>query len=178
MTLFSTITSFINERLIDSDRYLAPEKTLGTGVTLYETRLFNSFVQTVIEGSAIPAPFQTATGRSRYKNLLNAIADASGNEQACVFYGCDPDNAMSVLSWVRPCVYDTASHWLSTFETSPADEGGNSWLGIADATTTWTLLHELEPSECFKITLYGPQEFRTKVTNSLGISTGPDINAG
>ena len=168
-----TIEAFVNDRLIDSDRFISPKAVYPCSAVVYHTRLVNSFVQTVIDGTSRAASFPAKTVGYPYQQLLTSIKALSGNELSFVFYGRDPDNALSVMSWVRPCTYEHACHSLDTFETAPAEEGGVSWLGFIGESTTWLLLHVLEPSESFNITAYGTAKFCRELTTSLGIDHVP-----
>ena len=105
---------------------------------------------------------------------INALAN---NELAFAFYGRNPDNALSVLSWVRECTPEQACHTLVSFEIAPAEEGGVSWLGMTGKSMEWLLLHELDPGELFTITAYGAPQFCLELASSLGIEHLPADNA-
>ncbi len=91
----------------------------------------------VIDGSTRPAAFRVPSG-SGYCELIRVVRRVSADEPAYWFYGTDPDNALSVLSWLHRCHYDHAlDHRLESFETEPAREGGCSWLGLAGGSRQW-----------------------------------------
>ena len=88
----------------------------------------------------------------------------------------DPDNALSVLSWVRACYYECASEYnLNSFETSPAPEGGVSWLGLLDADKKWMLLHTLNPCNEFRIDFHGTPSICDTLSEMLEL---PPENCG
>ncbi len=90
------------------------------------------------------------------------------DEQAYWFYVTDPDNALSLLSWVRICNYEYAVEYhLSSFETSPTPEGGVARLGLIGAGTQWMLLHEHNPCNDFKIEFHGSVAMCRAVTELL-----------
>ena len=162
------IQSFVNDRLINSDRDLAPDDVFACAAIVYETPLINSFVQTVIDGCSRPASFANDANRP-YGKLILSVKELAANEPSFAFYGRDPDNALSLLSWVRPCVYERVFQELASFELAPAEEGGTSWLGLIGKSKTWLLLHEFEPGESFKITAYGTRKFCGDLLSLLGI---------
>ncbi len=122
----------------------------------------------LIDETARAASFSDGTGRSQYQQLISAIRSATHDQQAYWFYGYDPDNALSVLSWVRENNYEYASEWnLNSFETSPAPEGGISWLGLVASDKKWMLLMEHNPCNEFKITFHGTLKLCTTITQLL-----------
>jgi hypothetical protein len=167
--MIEEIRAWITGRLIDADGYFSPAG-FEFAVSLYSTPLSWSFVLSLIDGGTQPAPFRVADGRSKYEELIRAVKQASRNEAAFWFYITDPDNCHSVLEWVEPCHYDHTLHaHLQWFETSPADEGGCSYLGLAGSSKQWLLLHEYNRANSFGISLHGPSEFCRQVAASVGI---------
>lgn len=137
-------------------------------VILYETPLNWSFVLTIIEGTAKSASFSAEAGCSKYRKLINVIQSATGNQEAFWFYGTDPDNTLSILSWIRVCNYNNAPEYeLNNFERFPADQGGVSWLGLVGADRKWLLLHEHDPSS-FSIKFFGANDLCEKIATMLG----------
>jgi hypothetical protein len=162
------VTAWINGTLIGPDGYFSPTG-LEYSLSLYDTPLSGSFVQSMIDGSARPAPFRVLSG-SGYCELIRSVRRLSADEPACWFYGTNPDNALSVLSWVRPCHYDHALDYaLESFETEPAREGGCAWLGLASPSRRWLLLHEYSPCNSFGISVHGPAIFCREVAARVGI---------
>jgi hypothetical protein len=124
----------------------------------------------MIDGTAKAASFADGTGRSQYQQLIFAVRSATNKQPAYWFYGFDPDNALSVLSWVRENNYDYATERnLGSFETSPAPEGGVSWLGLVAIDKQWLLLLEHNPCNEFAIKFYGPSELCSKVMKILNV---------
>ena len=162
------VRAWIDGTLNGPDGYFAPTG-FASVLPLYHTALRGSFVLSMITGTARPAPFRVPDGRSAYHELIQAVRRASADEPAYWFYGTDPDNALSVLSWVRRCHYEHAlDHALQSFETEPADEGGCSWLGLVGESRRWMLLHEYDPGNSFAINVHGPPEFCRAVAAGLG----------
>jgi hypothetical protein len=162
------VRAWIDGTLIGSDGYFAPTG-FASSVPLYQTPLRGSFVLSVIDGSARLAPFRVPDGRSAYNELIRVVRRVSADEPAYWFYGTDPDNALSVLSWVHRCHYEHALDYrLGSFETEPAQEGGRSWLGLAGQSRRWLLLHEYNPCNSFAITVHGPSEFCRAVAAGVG----------
>jgi hypothetical protein len=122
----------------------------------------------LIDGSGKAASFSDGTGRSQYQQLISAVRSATNDQQAYWFYGYDPDNALSILSWVRENNYEYATEWnLNSFETSPAPEGGVSWLGLVASDKQWMLLLEHNPCNEFRITFHGAADLCAMVTQLL-----------
>jgi hypothetical protein len=166
------MTAWINGALMGPDGYFTPTG-FEYSLPLYNTPLSGSFVLSVIDGSAHPAPFRVPSG-SGYCELIRSVQRVSTDEPACWFYGTDPDNAVSVLSWVRQCNYDHAlDHALESFETEPAREGGCAWLGLAGESRRWLLLHEYSSCNSLGITIHGPAEFCRAVAAKVGIMDEP-----
>jgi hypothetical protein len=161
--------AWVSGTLIGPDGYFAPTG-FPSSRTLYHTPLAGSFVLTLIDGSARPAPFRVPEGRSAYGELVRVVQRVSAGEPAYWFYGTDPDNALSVLEWVHRCHYDhDPGYRLEAFERSPAAEGGRSWLGLAGGSRRWLLLHESDPSTSFSISVHGRPEFCQEVASGVGI---------
>ncbi len=163
------IETWILTKQFSADGYFTPNGFERT-VTLYETPIDLSFVLSMIDGTAKAASFDDGTGRSQYKQLISAVRSATNNQQAYWFYGTDPDNALSVLSWVRENNYEYATEWnLGNFETSPAPEGGVSWLGLVAIDKQWLLLLEHNPCNEFTIKLHGPSNLCSAVMQTLNV---------
>jgi len=167
--MIEDMKAWVNSTLIGSDGYFAPFG-FASNLTLYHTPLGGSFVLSLIDGSARPAPFRVPAGRSAYNELVRTVQRASGDEKAYWFYVTDPDNALSVLEWVHHCNYNHAlDYWLESFERSPAAEGGCSWLGLAGLGRQWLLLHEYNQCNSFGISVHGTIEFCRTVAAGIGI---------
>jgi hypothetical protein len=137
---------------------------------IYETPHELSFVLAVIDGTTQPMPFSEKNHGSRYDRLIDAVMTATNQCDAFWFFGYDPDNVLSVLSWVRACNYELASEYnLNSFETSPAPEGGVSWLGLLDANKEWMLLHTLNPCNEFSIDFFGTTDLCDSIAASLDL---------
>lgn len=163
------IESWIRTKQFSVDGYFTPTDFERT-VTLYKTPIDLSFALSIINGTAKAASFADGTGRSQYQQLISAIRSATKKQQAYWFYGFDPDNALSVLSWVHENNYDYATEWnLGNFETSPAPEGGVSWLGLVAIDKQWLLLLEHNPCNEFTIKLHGPSELCSTVMQTLNV---------
>src|SRR6056297_376722 len=163
----SEIETWIQSTQFDADGYFVPTG-FGRTVTLYQTPVEWSFVLALIDGSGKAASFSDGTGRSQYQQLIAAVRSVTNDQQAYWFYGYDPDNALSVLSWVRENNYEYATEWnLNSFETSPAPEGGVSWLGLVASDKQWMLLLEHNPCNDFKITFHGTADLCALVTQLL-----------
>jgi len=163
----SEIETWIQSTQFDADGCFRPTGFDRT-VTLYETPVEWSFVLALIDGSGKAASFSDGSGRSQYQQLISAVRSATNDQQAYWFYGYDPDNALSILSWVRENNYEYATEWnLNSFETSPAPEGGVSWLGLVASDKQWMLLLEHNPCNDFKITFHGTDDLCALVTQLL-----------
>ena len=173
----SVVESFVNDQLIGSNQYLSPATTFPCSAAIYQTPLLNSFVQTVIDGISRPASFPNQSVGFPYRQLLSCVKTLTDNEPFFAFYGRDPDNALSMLSWVRTCTYEQAHNMLKSFELAPAEQGGGSWLGFTGNSTEWLILHELEPGESFNINAYGTKHFCKEITLLLGVDHVPPKNA-
>lgn len=150
-----------------NDGYFSPNG-FEQSATLYDTPLGLSFVLAMIDGSADPAPFVPDDGGSRYGKLIETIRRATNNSPAYWFFGNDPDNAFSELLWIRRCDYQLASEYnLNQFETSPAPEGGVSWLGLVSGDKDWLLLHHHNPCNRFRIEVHGPAEWCSNISTQL-----------
>jgi len=170
------VKAWINGTHIGPNRYFTPTG-FEYSLPLYNTPLCGSFVLSVIDGSARPAPFRVPSG-SGYCELIRSVRRVSVDEPACWFYGTDPDNAFSRLSWVRQCYYDhSLDYALESFETEPTREGGCAWLGLAGVSRRWLLLHEYSAGNSFGITLHGPAEFCRAVGAGVGIVAEPHAAA-
>ena len=171
------VRSWVNGTLIGSDGYFSPTG-FASSLPLYHTPLYGSFVLSVIDGSASPAPFRVPDRRSAYKELIRVVRRVSADEPACWFYGTDPDNCLSVLAWVHRCHYDHAlDGCLESFETTPAVQGGCSWLGLVGESQRWLLLHEHSPHNSFAISVHGPPEFCRAVAAGVGADAEPGAAA-
>jgi len=158
----------VNGTLIGPDGYFSPTG-FASSLPLYHTPLHGSFVMSVIDGSARPASFRVPEGHSAYNELIRVVRRESADEPACWFYGTDPDNCLSVLAWVHQCHYNHAlDGCLESFETTPAVQGGVSWLGLSGVSRRWLLLHEYSPHDSFAITFHGPPEFCRTVAAGVG----------
>ena len=165
----SAIESFVNDRLIGSNQYLSPAAAFQCSAIIYKTPLLNSFVQTVIDGISRPASFPNQNIAFPYRQLISSVRTLTPDEPSFAFYGRDPDNALSMLSWVRPCTFEQVHDALASFELAPAEQGGDSWLGFTGKSTKWMILHELTPGESFNIVAYGTKHFCRELTLTLGI---------
>ena len=168
------VRAWITGRLIGPDGYFAPIG-FASSITLYHTsRSTARLCCPSSMAAARPAPFRVPDGRSAYHELVRVVRRVSADEPAYWFYGTDPDNALSVLSWVRRCHYDHAlDHPLESFETEPAQEGGCSWLGLMGESQWWLLLHEYSPCNSFGITVHGSPEFCQAVAAGVGAEAEP-----
>lgn len=156
--------------LIGSDGYFVPQG-FESSLQLYLTPLSGSFLLSLLDGIATPLPFLVCEGRSRYAELIRAVQRGSDYETANWFYITNPDNALSILEWVRPLRREhPVDVWLDEFERSPAKEGGVAFLGLAPDSKRWLLLHEYEQSESFKITVHGAADFCARVAEAVGLS--------
>lgn len=161
--------AWISETQIGPDGYFAVTG-FESSMSLYHTALSGSFVLSVIDGRARPAPFRVPDGHSAYNELIRVVRRVSLDEQACWFYVTAPDNAFSTLEWVQKCNYNHALDYrLESFERSPAAEGGLSLLGLVGASRRWLLLHEYEQSESFDISVYGSTEFCHAIAAGVGL---------
>ena len=167
--MLDNVAAWINRTLIGPDGYFAPNGFEFT-LPLYHSPLHGSFLLSVIDGSAQPATFSVPSGRSPYNEPIRTVRHVSEDDPAFWFYGTNPDNALSLLSWVHRCHYDHALDYrLESFETEPAAEGGCSWLGLASASRKWLLLHEYSPSNSFDISVHGTLGFCQAVAAGVGL---------
>ena len=161
------IETWLRSTQFSDDRYFSPSG-FEDSVQLYHTPLDLSFVQTVIDGTSRHAPFSNKNDGSRYQALVDAIRTVTEDEPAYWFYVTDPDNAVSLLSWIRVCNYEYAVEYhLSCFETSPAPEGGLAQLGLVGEDTRWMLLHQHNPCNDFRIEFHGSTALCSAVAELL-----------
>ena len=169
------ITRWIESTQFSTDGIFTPSG-FDHHLPIYETPHELSFVLAVIDGTSQPLPFSAKPHGSRYDRLIDAVIASTHKSGAFWFYGYDPDNALSVLSWVRACYYECASEYnLNSFETSPAPEGGVSWLGLLDADKKWMLLHTLNPCNEFRIDFHGTPSICDTLSEMLEL---PPENCG
>jgi hypothetical protein len=76
---------------------------------------------------------------------------------ARLFYMISPDNAHTVLKWLKP--FDWAKgelvKSLESFERDPAPEGGTNQLGLVGEDRKWLLHFEYMPYDAFEIKIFG-----------------------
>ncbi|WP_028487592.1 hypothetical protein [Thiothrix lacustris] len=165
----SKIKDWILTKQFSADGYFSP-RGFAREVTLYQTQLDHSFFLSMFNGIAKASSFADGTDRSQYRQLISAIQSVTNKQQAYWFYGIDPDNALSLLSWVRENNYDYNTEWLlNSFESSPAPQGGVSWLGLVATDKQWLLLFEHNPGNVFRITLHGSHDLCSAVMQILNI---------
>lgn len=175
--MIEDMKAWVSGTLIGPDGYFSPTG-FDASLTLYHTPLGGSFVLSIIDGSARPAPFHVPEGRSMYNELVRAAQRASGGEPAYWFYVTDSDNALSVLEWMHRCNYDDAlDHCLESFERTPAVEGVFSWLGLAGASRKWLLLHEYSQCNSFGMSVHGPPDLCRAVATGVGIEAGVQVES-
>lgn len=171
--MIEEVKAWINDKLIGPDGFFDPSG-FETSHTLYHTPLTWSFVLSLIDGITCPAPFRVAKGCSPYNELIRSVQRTSGNEPAYNFYVTDPDNALSILQWVHRCNYERhLGHLLESFERSPAEEGGCSWLGLTGVSRQWLLLHKYNQCNSFSISIHGSPKFCQAVAADVGVNVIP-----
>lgn len=171
--MIEDMRTWVSATLIGQNGYFAPTG-FESSLALYHTRLAGSFVLSLIDGTASPAPFRVPEGRSAYNELVRAVQRASDGESAYWFYVTDPDNAQSMLEWVHRCHFEHALDYrLESFERTPAAQGGCSWLGLAGASRRWLLLHEYNQCNSFGLSIHGPLAFCRAVAAGVGVQAEP-----
>ncbi len=171
--------AWIQSSLLGRDAGLSTSR-FESRVILCQIRLRGSFLASLINRAEESASYSAPEGRFRYQELIRQVARVTGGEKAWWFYVTDPDNALSVLEWVRECHYDCAlDASLSHFETNPAAEGGVCRLGLLGSSGRWLLFHECEPDELFTLSFHGPGDLCADLHRTLKCTgEGPSPRRG
>ena len=168
------MSSWIQKNLFISDGevpYYQPEASalFERRTVLYSTRLGYSFIDTLMSGVGRKSSFD-------YRKLQQTLAKLPGASDATIFYVVDPDNCMSCLSSTEKFNFDyELIHRLDIFEQQPAEEGGNSYLGLLSGSNAWLLSHRYCPCNDFTVEFYSSDKLGQDLLNSLEIQEVEDL---
>lgn len=119
------------EQTLWGENYFEPGRA-GDCVEVFQCGVSFPLVASLIDGCHGTPQWARGASPSNTKALFDAIRPLVQRDGASWFYVTDPDNALSVLHWTR--VINAAffnEYVLQEFELNPAEEGGDSHLGIA-----------------------------------------------
>lgn len=141
------------------DSYFQPgqedESRFGVRDVLYFTPFAakNDPARSYFVENAVIAP------RFSLDELVTALKRRLGSGAAFWFWVVDPDNALSLLRPVEladPSFSDYALR-LKHFTDNPAEQGGESFLGLIPASKDWLLVHEFSPGNDFTLSFHARQ---------------------
>jgi hypothetical protein len=93
--------------------------------------------------------------------LQAQLSEAVKRGPAVVFLLHSPDNADTLLKWIRPFQWQKGElqEALQAFEKEAAPQGGTNQLGVLAADKTWMLHFEYMPYDAFEIKVFGSSQF-------------------
>lgn len=149
-----------------ADGYFTPTLA-GDQQELFRSGISFPLITSLINGCHGKPTWDLQPSESPTNALFQSVRPLVKNRGASWFYITDPDNAFSILHWVKAIAPDEFNEYpLQEFELNPADQGGVSYLGLAFHDQQGILVFELN-SEFFSLSFYGSTDCWTELQSRL-----------
>jgi hypothetical protein len=104
------------------------------------------------------------------------MADVVKKAPARIFYMVSPDNAHTLLKWLKPFDWSTGGllKAMEAFEKDPAPEGGTNQLGLVGEDQKWLLHFEYMPYDAFEIKIFGSSALCEKMTSAFPFASADE----